>query len=314
MNRFLKPGSAAPLAFFRIAVASLGLIQGGWLLGNINLLYGPDGLVPWSLSKEIVSPWMPQLSWLQSLATATGTGPDIWVYTLMGLYMFSLLGLLLGNFTRTSAFVAWLLQFMFINTGFMGAYGVETFMHIGLFYCILMPVGDMSSIDSLVKPAVKDNEWNTLSVRVLQFHLCIVYIASGVEKAMGLQWWNGEAIWQTLMQTQFSRFDMHWLAQYPLFAKCIGWSTLIIEIGYPLYMFWPRSRPYGYLAVVLLHLSIAVFMGLQLFAAIMIIFNTAAFGWPYIRQAYAGAAGPFLARRRLRRAGMMATQAFWHIE
>lgn len=315
MNRFLKPGSAAPLAFFRIAIATLGLIQGIWLVGNINLLYGADGLIPWSLSKEIVSPYMPQLSWLQPLALATGTEPDIWVYILMGLYMLSLLGLLLGNHTRISAIVAWALQFMFINTGFMAAYGVETFMHIALFYCILMPVGSMFSIDALVKPvANKNNEWNTLSIRVLQLHLCIIYIASGTEKAMGAQWWNGEAIWQTLMQTQFSRFDMHWIAQYPLLAKCVGWSTLMIEMGYPLYIFWSGSRPYGYCAVVLLHISIAVFMGLQLFSTIMIIFNTTAFGWPYISQAYHRFANPLLERRRLRRAGMMATQAFWHID
>jgi len=153
-----------------------------------------------------------------------------------------------------------------------------------------------------------------LSVRILQLHLCIVYIASGAEKAMGAQWWNGEAIWQTLMQTQFARFNMHWIAQYPLLAKCIGWSTLIIEMGYPLYIFWSRSRPYGYCAVVLLHLSIAIFMGLQLFSTIMIIFNTAAFGWPYIRHAYMKLVYPLSEQRRLRRAGMMATQAFWNIE
>jgi hypothetical protein len=314
MNRFLKPSSAAPLAFFRIAIATLGLVQGLWLVGNINLLYGADGLIPWSLSKGIVSPWMPQLSWLQPVVAATGAGPDILVYILMGIYMLSLLGLLLGNYTRTSAVAAWAVQFMLINTGFLGAYGVETFMHIGLFYCMIMPVSSMFSIDSYVKPMAKDNEWNTLSIRVLQLHLCIVYIASGAEKAMGAQWWNGEAIWQTLMQGQFARFDMHWLAQYPLLAKCIGWSTLLIETGYPLFMFWPRTRPYGYVSVVLLHLSIAVFMGLQLFATIMIIFNTAAFGWPYICQAYTSLVAPLLERRRLRRAGRMATQAFWNIE
>jgi hypothetical protein len=299
----MKPTSSEPLVFFRIAVASLGLVQGLWLAGNISLLYGADGLVPWSLSKEIVSSYMPQLSWLQPLATATGTGPDTWVYMLMGVYMLGLLGLLFGKYTRLSAVIAWALQFMFINTGFMAAYGVETFMHIALFYCIIMPV-----------TGIKTNEWNTLAIRVLQIHLCLVYVSSGIEKAMGAQWWNGEAIWQTLMQGQFARFDMHWMAQYPLLAKCIGWSTLIIEMGYPLYIWWPRSRPYGYLAVVLLHVSIAIFMGLQLFAAIMIIFNTAAFGWPYIRHAYVALVRPLREKRRLRRAGAIATQAFWNME
>lgn len=306
----MKTTSAAPLAFFRIAIASLGLIQGGWLVSNISLLYGADGLVPWSLSKGIVSPYMPQLSWLQPLATMTNTNPDIWVYTLMGLYLLSLLSLLVGNYTRLSVAIAWLLQFMFINTGFMAAYGVETFMHIALFYCILMPVGSTFSIDALVKPRLEKPSLNALSIRVLQIHLCLVYIASGAEKAVGEQWWNGEAIWQALMQTQFSRFDMQWLAQYPWIAKIICWSTLIIEIGYPLFMFWPRSRPYGYLAVVLLHFSIAVFMGLQLFATIMIIFNTAAFGWPYVQRMFV----PLRTRRRLRRASVIATQAFWNLE
>jgi hypothetical protein len=107
---------------------------------------------------------------------------------------------------------------------------------------------------------------------------------------------------------------MHWMAQYPLLAKCIGWSTLIIETGYPLYIWWPRLRPYGYLAVVSLHVGIAIFMGLQLFAAIMIIFNTAAFGWPYVRHAYVVLVKPLRERRRLRRAGSIATLAFWNME
>ncbi len=36
---------------------------------------------------------------------------------------------------------------------------------------------------------------------------------------MGIQWWNGEAISQTLMQAQFARFDMRWMANFPLLAK-----------------------------------------------------------------------------------------------
>ena len=310
---FLAPSTGEPLAFFRIAIALLGLVQGGWLAGSITLLYGADGLVPWSISSGIVDPYMPQLAWLQPLVNVTGIAADTWVYVLMGVYLCSLTVLLLGKFTRYAAFIAWALQFTFINTGFMAAYGVETFMHIALFYCILMPVGDVYSWDNFSRhnqPAA--NEWNTLSIRVLQLHLCVVYIASGVEKAMGIQWWNGEAIWQTLMQGQFARFDMYWIASYPLLAKVIGWSTLLLEIGYPFFIWWRRIRPYGYLAIVLMHTGIAVFMGLQLFSSIMIIFNTAAFGWPYLQHAYRTIVQPLRERKRLQRAEQLATQAFWH--
>jgi hypothetical protein len=221
---------------------------------------------------------MPQLAWLRPLATITRLSTDKWVYTILLAYLGALTGLLAGKCTRVMAIVAWALHFMFMNTGFMAAYGVETFMHIGLCYCIIMPV----------KRGTPDSAWNTLSIRVLQLHLCIVYEASGIEKAMGIQWWNGEAIWQTLMHTQFSRFDMSWLAQYPWLARLICWSTLLIEIGYPFYMWFGRLRRYGYVAVVLLHLGIATYMGLELFAAAMIIFNTAAFGWPYVAQGWHG--------------------------
>lgn len=309
---FLTPSTGEPLAFFRIGIALLGLVQGGWLAGSISLLYGANGLVPWSISSGIVDPHMPQLSWLQPLVNATGISADACVYILMAMYLLSLAVLLMGKFTRYAAFIAWALQFTFINTGFMGAYGVETFMHIALFYCIIMPVGNVFSWDTFSRPAKPvASEWNTLSVRVLQLHLCLVYIASGAEKATGVQWWNGEAIWQTLMQGQFARFDMRWMAGYPLLAKLIGWGTLLLETGYPFFMWWRRTRPYGYLGIVLMHMGIAVFMGLQLFSAIMIIFNTAAFGWPYLQQAYRIVIQPLQERKRLQRAGQLATQAFW---
>lgn len=294
---FLTPSTPGPLVFFRIAIALLGLVQGAWLAGNIVLLYGEHGLVQWPISEGITGTHMPQLSWLRPVAAITGLSADTWVYILLLTYMAALAGLLLGKFARVMAAAAWWLHFMFMNTGFLAAYGVETFMHIGLCYCMVMPV----------RPGAPVSEWNTLSIRVLQLHLCIVYVASGVEKAAGIQWWNGEAIWQTLMHSQFSRFDMSWLAQHPWLARLLCWATLLIEIGYPFFMWFRRSRPYGYFAVVSLHLGIAIFMGLELFAAAMIIFNTAAFGWPYIEQAYYT-----LVQRWKMNFGVPSTPAFRH--
>lgn len=308
---FFSPRSGEPLAFFRIAIAFIGLVQGCWLLGNVVMLYGVNGLIPWALSKGIVSPLMPQLSWLQPLATATGISGDTMVYVLMGVYLICLVFLLMGMSTRAAATLAWGLHLMFINTGFMAAYGVETFLHIALFYCILMPVGESFTWKNNESSV---SEWNALSIRVLQIHLCIVYLASGLEKAMGAQWWNGEAIWQTFMQGQFARFDMHWLAGYPWLAKMICWSTLLIEIGYPVFIWWRKTRVYAYVGVVLLHVGISVFMGLQLFAAIMIVFSTAALGWEYIEQVYWGIVRPLRERKMLRRAEVLATQAFWSME
>ncbi len=209
---FLTPSSARPLAFFRIAIALLGLAQGIWLASNTGLLYGEHGLVQWPISEGIIGAHMPQLAWLRPPATVTRLSTDKWVFTLLFVYLSALTGLLAGKCTRVMAMVKpGHSHFMLMNTGFMAAYGVETFMHIGLCYCIVMPVrsGALRTVHGI-----------RYATRVRQLHIsCIVYVASGIEKAMGIQWWNGpEAIWQTLMHTQFSRFDMSWLAQYPWLA------------------------------------------------------------------------------------------------
>ena len=64
----------------------------------------------------------------------------------------------------------------------------------------------------------------------MQIHLCVIYLSAGLEKAMGRQWWNGEAIWQTISQPSFRTFELGWLAQHPFIPMLAGWATLLIEI------------------------------------------------------------------------------------
>ncbi|PSL43320.1 vitamin K-dependent gamma-carboxylase-like protein [Chitinophaga niastensis] len=277
-NFFFKPSSPYPLAFLRISVALLLITQLLWLYKSLPLLYGHQALIPWPVSQAIMGNYTPNIEWVAGYADYLHISPDDVLWIFIGVYLFVLVVFLLGIFTRVMAVLVWALHYMLVNTGFMSAYGVESFAHIILFYCIFMPVGNAWSFDARKGNKQADNEWNTLSVRVLQLHLCIIYFFSGIEKAVGIQWWNGEAIWRTLMQDQFKQFDMSWMAYYPWVAKIICWSTLLLEIGYPFYMWGTASRKYGLIAIILLHLGIAVFLGLQLFAVIMIIFSVAAFG------------------------------------
>src|SRR5206468_8546900 len=108
--------------------------------------------------------------------------------------------------------------------------------------------------------------------------LCIMYMASGLEKAMGSQWWNGEAIWIALQQDQFHQVNIDWMANVPFVAKLLCWGTLLVETCYPLAMLWTRTRKYWLAAIVMMHLGIAIFLGLHLFGSLMILLNLSAFG------------------------------------
>lgn len=73
-------------------------------------------------------------------------------------------------------------------SGDMSTYGVDRFAQIGLFYCIWFPVGHAVSPDNAAgraNEAASFEAW--LGRRVLQLHVCIACVASGVEKVLGEQ-------------------------------------------------------------------------------------------------------------------------------
>ena len=69
------------------------------------------------------------------------------------------------------------------------------------------------------------------------------------------------------------------MAQVPWLSKAVSWGTLVIEIGYPFFV-WPRrTRGLWVLLTLSLHAGIALFMGLWLFSGTMAVLTFAAFGW-----------------------------------
>lgn len=111
----------------------------------------------------------------------------------------------------------------------------------------------------------------------MQIHLCVIYLAAGLDKAMGRQWWNGEAIWQVVSQPAFRTFDLGSLARHPSIPTLAGWVTLVVEIGYA-FLIWPRrTRRAWSIAAIGLHLGVALFMGLVFFSGVMILLTCCLF-------------------------------------
>jgi hypothetical protein len=105
-----------------------------------------------------------------------------------------------------------------------------------------------------------------------------MYCASGLEKAMGEQWWNGEAIWIAMQQDQFNQVNIDWMANASWVPTLLCLGTLAIEIFYPFGILWRRTRKIWLLGILMMHLFIAVFLGLQLFGGLMFLLNLTAFG------------------------------------
>jgi hypothetical protein len=272
------PASPRPLAWLRSGLCLVLLLQALSLAGQLQDLYGSHGVVQWSVVESLMPPGVPSVRWLEVALAPWGVGEEACVQAVFLAYVASLACLLLGWYTRPAALLAWLTHLALNTSGEGATYGVDLFAHIALFYCIWMPVGHALSADCwLGRVAEAPSVSARLSLWVLQLHLCVVHLTSGLAKASGVQWWDGEAIWRAVMRPDAGPLPLAWLAAVPWLAVLAGWATLLLEVGYA-FLVWPRwtRRPWA-LAIVGLHAGIAVALNLWSFSALMIVLNVAAF-------------------------------------
>lgn len=155
---------------------------------------------------------------------------------------------------------------------------------IAIFYCLVFPVGNTLSIDSIRRASIdKKSVSATVAMTILQIHLCIMYGTAGVSKIAGEQWWSGDALWRALSEPMFAQVDLTWLSTMPGILAVAGIGALSIQLLFPVAIFYPRLRGPWVILIEINHLLIAVFLGLWLFSAMMIVLNMAAFGTSVLR-------------------------------
>ena len=240
-----------PLAFFRIGLAFVLLAQAVALIGHLEELHGSHGIVEWSVVAVDQSPAVPSLSWVDKVLQVAGL-PTTWAVPLaFAVYFAGLIGLLLGWRTRLAALMVWFVHTALLTSGDLSMYGADRFAQIGLFYCVWFPVGHALSLDQSAGRAPGTPSFEAwLGLRILQLHVCIIYTASGIEKALGEQWWNGEAIWRALTGMHRGPIDFSVLATAPWLAQGLCWATLVLEAGVIGMVWHPKLRKVWLVSIV----------------------------------------------------------------
>jgi CubicO group peptidase (beta-lactamase class C family) len=262
IDAWFKPVSARPLAALRIGLALVLLIHLAWISGDLLSLEGARGIIPWQLTDLLRAPGVPGVPTLAHPLELLGIGEHTAVSLVLSLYAGSLVALALGFGIRVSAFLAWILHVSLVTSAFASYYGADQLANTFLFYLCIFPSRRTIPVACL---------------RVMQLHLCVVYLAAGVDKALGRDWWNGEAIWQAVSQPSFRTLDLSSLANHPWIFVFAGWATLVVEIGYPFFI-WPRRTRRLWAALAIgFHLGTLVFMGLVFFSSVMILLTISLF-------------------------------------
>jgi hypothetical protein len=241
---------------------------------SLDLLYSSNGLVPETISSFSQNPFIPALLNVYHFVSNILTESHF-LFAFFGFQLLFALLLLLGVRSRTSAFICWAMQVVVFNSTHLTSYGFDAILLSLLFYCMIFPVGKYFAIKPL------HNTMIPIYQKVLQLHICLIYLANGISKVSGHTWLDGSGIWDAVNQPQFDS------ALTPIFQKIllighmpaiITWSTIIIEIAYPFLIWVWGVNKIALSLIILLHVFIAVVFGLWLFAFVMIVFNLTAFG------------------------------------
>jgi hypothetical protein len=272
-----EPASPLPLAVLRIGLGLLLLAQTLPVAPHVFELGGSLGLVQAPVVDALAAPWSPRVGWIAAALAPLGFGEAAALRLVFAAHLLAALAFLLGWRSRGASIAVWLTNLVWTTTTSPHTYGIDLFMGIALFYCMFAPVGSALSCDVLAGRASGAPSFAArLSLRVLQAHLMVVYAATGIEKASGIQWWNGDALWRSWMRHDLGTIDFGWIAWVPWVAQIGCWTTLLIELGYAV-LVWPRrTRKWWALATLALHAGIALTLGLWAFACIMMLLTTCA--------------------------------------
>jgi Vitamin K-dependent gamma-carboxylase len=281
---FLLPAASSPLACLRVLVSVLLLVQALILNRWVVDFLSRDGLIQGPLSDLLRNPYLPHVGWFADAVAPFGITEVTTLYAVCFLYVLSLVLLALGFMTRTAAIATWFLHWVLVITGYTSAYGVDLYAHVFLFYMMFMPLGDSYSLDAYFSGQPIGGQPSSsarLSLRVIQFQLCISYFFSAYEKVVGEQWRTGEVLWRMFNLPFFKYVDLAWTAQWPSLLLIGAWATILLEGAFFIFIWPKRTRIPWLIGMLGLHLGIAAMMGLHLFGLIMCIFLISGFAIPY---------------------------------
>lgn len=287
-NQFwFTPRLCDTLGLLRI-VTGLMLLYGHLVLASDLLAFiGPDGWMNSEVARGLHD---------GTLAEANAASSYLWNITsptLLALHhgftIVVTLAFAAGFVTRFAAPLALFLQLMYLHRLTGALFGLDQIATYCTMYLALTPCGSCYSVDARLRrkfagklttplkrwllPANVPTVSANVATRLLQLHLCTIYLFGGLAKARGQMWWDGTAVWFAVANYEYQSVDMTWMASYPKLFSALTHFTLFWEVFYCA-LVWPKlTRPLVLLIAVCVHGGIAMFLGMITFGVMMIAAN-----------------------------------------
>lgn len=292
-NRFwFTPGEHATLCVMRIFVGVMLLYTHAvWTL-ELPTFFSSAGVfgLEYRTAYDGGSPFVwSHFSWFDSPA---------WMWGTHYVALLVLLAFTLGAWTRVTSILSFLIVVSYANRAGGALFGLDQINSFLTLYLAVGPSGAMYSFDAwrrnrqldkagqgvtnsqtgkLLSAISVDSESTmaNVAIRLMQVHLCVVYLFAGLGKLQGDMWWDGTAIWGAFASYEYQTIDMTFMVHFPWLVNLITLLSLAWEVSYA-FLVWPKlTRPIFLALAVLVHLGIGMCMGMITFGIIMIVANMA---------------------------------------
>ena len=281
------PVRAEPLALMRIVSAFCVLLSALTSIApNLPQFWFDEGLIPVAVADE----YMRRVGRFSVLSGVTSQAAIVLWFIL---WMVSLLLVLVGWQTRIACVMAWILAVSFNMRGLWSLNGGDDVAVLLLFYLMISPCGAAWSLDALRRrvktyrdpdagfemPAARSRAEPAMiapwSVRLMQIQLVIIYLFNGINK-LNLSETNdyltGEAVYWVLNDLTLTRLAYDMLLAPLWLCRLLSWGTLVFELGFVVFVFIPRLRPWLLLGGVLFHEGIFITMEIGWFSQMTLCF------------------------------------------
>jgi len=246
---WFKADGAKQLRAFRLV---FGLTVFGFYLArtpDLSLFYSDSGILRLSLFPEVMS-----LPLRYSVLDYFKSPAMLWVFHLS--FLSALVTLAIGFYPRISAIIALFLHISFLYRNMAVVYGADSI--VTYFLCFLCFASAKNSVSS------------SMAFRFSQLQVCIIYAYSGFHKLRGTRWWEGDAVWSVLANSQLARYDFSWVSAFPLFITFATYLTVLWEIYFPVLVWVKPFRIPVLILGILIHLGIGFSMSIPFFSMLIV--------------------------------------------
>ncbi|VXB13823.1 conserved membrane hypothetical protein [Flavobacterium sp. 9AF] len=264
------------LFFFRVAAGIIIILHFLSIYGDFNQFFSSKSIIPLDIMATFNQDWQLTFPFVVKQLESIGISEATTLLATKITYIALGISIILGFYSRISAFLLLFIQISLMKGSSFFIYGADFFTSMSLFYLILFPSDTVFSIRNLFRSKPNEPTHYMPVKRLFQLHLSIAYFFSGFDKLLGFNWWNGESIWKAINLPYANRdfhFDFSWLADHSFILVLIGWSTIIIEMCYPIFVWLPKTRKIWVILTISMHIGIALVLNLYYFSAIMIVWN-----------------------------------------